>query len=77
MVSRGANGIQVPLVTTSNMFEPLSEYEGSLAEFVGLSEYLTYVTIQDPAEPTPQGHHLQNSVPIWTKSGKVYLNPDR
>lgn len=77
MVTDEPQCIQVPLVTTSSFFEPMSEFEGTLADFIGLKEYMTYVTVQDPADITPNGHHLQNNIPIWTRSGKLYINSDR
>lgn len=77
LFSEDAHCLQMSLVNTANFFEPLSEYDGSVAEFVGMKEYLTYVTVQDPAEITPTGHHLQNNIPIWTRAGKLYLSPDR
>lgn len=76
MVLNEPQCIQVPLVSTSSFFEPMSEYDGTIADFVGLKEHMTYITTQDPAESTPEGHHLQNNIPIWTRSGRVNLNSD-
>lgn len=34
------------------------------------------MTLQDPGSLTQSGHHFKDSVPIWTRSGKVLINAD-
>lgn len=69
--------IQIPLVSTVQFVQPVEAWDRPLADFIGLTEHLTCVTVQDPGDYTPTGKHRQDSVPIWTKSGKVEITADK
>lgn len=44
--------------------------------FVGLSECLTCIVVQDPGDLTQPGHHYKDFIPLWTRAGKVLLNSE-
>lgn len=76
-LSEDCQNIQISVANSFSLKESLVESDRNVAEFVGLPECISYITVQDPGDMIPGGHHFQNNVPIWTRSGKVYLNPDK
>lgn len=74
IICKGPQIIQVPLVSTYQYQEVMEEFHGSIAEFVGLKDCLTCVTVQDPGDLTHSGHHQREMIPLWTRQGKVLLS---
>lgn len=70
MLSKESFGMHIPLTTVSNIENRLSEFNGTIAEFIGNKDFLTYLTTIDPDEERLNGYG-QNSVSVWTKNGKV------
>ncbi|KAK4877145.1 hypothetical protein RN001_009651 [Aquatica leii] len=66
--------IQIPLVSTYNFEDVMTHYNGTIAEFVGMKECISCMTVQDPGDYTQPGHHVQDLIPLWTRHGKVLLN---
>nr|CAG4640977.1 EOG090X08JG [Eulimnadia texana] len=64
----------LPLVTFSENYEVLQAYGKTMSEFVGMKEYLSYVTVQDPAIATPQGYNEKSYVSIWGRSGRKQVD---
>ncbi|KAK5642452.1 hypothetical protein RI129_008619 [Pyrocoelia pectoralis] len=52
----------------------MTVYKGTIAEFVGMKECISCLTVQDPADYTLPGHHIQDCIPLWTRHGKVMIN---
>ncbi|XP_011495304.1 PREDICTED: queuine tRNA-ribosyltransferase subunit QTRTD1 homolog isoform X2 [Ceratosolen solmsi marchali] len=40
-------------------------------------EYPLFLTIQDPAECTKSGFHKHDSISVWSRNGRLSINPDR
>lgn len=60
------------------MENPMRMFENkTLSQFVGLQECLTLVTLKNSSELTPSGYHEKESVPIFKKSGKILITPQR
>ncbi|KAF5296569.1 hypothetical protein FQA39_LY12487 [Lamprigera yunnana] len=74
MVTQKSQIIQIPLVSTYNFEDVMTHYSGTIAEFVGMKECVSCVTVQDPGDYTQPGHHVQDLIPLWTRHGKVLLN---
>ncbi|XP_023287735.1 queuine tRNA-ribosyltransferase accessory subunit 2 isoform X2 [Orussus abietinus] len=68
--------LSISLPTTIIMSESVKQVN-SFSEFVGLKEYSTFLSIQDPAYTTQSGGQIKNSVSIWSKSGRYTLTPDK
>ncbi|KAB0796657.1 hypothetical protein PPYR_10757 [Photinus pyralis] len=66
--------IQIPLVSTYNFEDVMSVYKGTIAEFVGMKECISCLTVQDPGDHTLPGYHVENSIPLWTRHGKVLIS---
>lgn len=43
---------------------------------LGMKDCVTCLTVQDPGNLTHPGHHVKDSIPIWTRSGKILINPE-
>ncbi|XP_017881512.1 queuine tRNA-ribosyltransferase accessory subunit 2, partial [Ceratina calcarata] len=77
MVTSTPQMLSVSLNSTLSMFESIKDTNTDFANFVSMKEYISLLTIHDPAFTTPSGHRESiNSVPIWTRSGKCVLTPD-
>ncbi|GLV32056.1 uncharacterized protein CBL_11988 [Carabus blaptoides fortunei] len=76
LITDKPQGIQLPFASTESFCESLSNTRMTLAEFIGLKEYLVYVTVQDPGDITPGMRHKRNEVPIWTRSGQRYITSE-
>ncbi|KAF2902833.1 hypothetical protein ILUMI_03350 [Ignelater luminosus] len=74
LVSHESQIIQIPLVSTYNFEDAMNDFQGDIADFVGMKECISCVTVQDPADYTQPGHHFQNCIPLWTRQGKVLIN---
>lgn len=75
MVTTEVHTLQMPLTTVVDSAENVRKFGKGIAEFAGLKEYLSYVTLQDSGTSTPEGYHDKNSVSVWTKGGRKLLNP--
>lgn len=40
-----------------------------------MKDCMTCMTLQDPGNLTQSGHHFKDSLPIWTRNGKILINP--
>lgn len=70
-------GILLPVSNIEQMEAPLKVFKNGIAEFIGLNECLTMITLKNSSEFAPTGHHEKGSVPIFKKSGKLNLTPER
>lgn len=66
--------LQVPLVSTYAFIEAVNTFGGKIADFIGMKDCVTCMTLQDPGNLTQSGHHFKDSIPIWTRNGKILLN---
>ncbi|XP_034232936.1 queuine tRNA-ribosyltransferase accessory subunit 2 [Thrips palmi] len=69
--------MHMPLTTIFTSCTSIESFGKGLSEFVGLKEYPSYVTPQDPAVLTPSGYNEADKVAIWTKNGKRIVDPSR
>jgi queuine tRNA-ribosyltransferase subunit QTRTD1 len=58
------------------MANALKLYKKGISEFIGLKDCLTFVTIKNSSEQTISGHHEKGSLPIYKKSGKMFVTPE-
>lgn len=70
-------GILLPVTNVEQMETPLTTFKNGIAEFVGLKECLTMMTLKNSSEFSITGHHEKGSVPIFKKSGKLNITPER
>lgn len=68
--------LQIPLASTYSCVEGMKGFSGKISTFVGMDDCAICMTLQDPGSITQAGHHLKDSIPIWTRNGKVLLNPE-
>ncbi|XP_033297507.1 queuine tRNA-ribosyltransferase accessory subunit 2 isoform X1 [Bombus bifarius] len=76
MVTSDPQMLSVSLSSTYLMLESMKDNNVNFANFVGMKEYINFVTIHDPAYTTPSGFREANSIPIWTRGGKLTLTPN-
>jgi queuine tRNA-ribosyltransferase subunit QTRTD1 len=50
-------GILLPVTNVEQMESPLKSFKNGIAEFVGLKECLTMITLKNPIEFSVTGHH--------------------
>lgn len=41
-----------------------------------MKDCISCLTVQDPGNLTQPGHHVKDSIPIWTRGGKILINPE-
>lgn len=70
-------GICLPLYNVDQMDKPVALLKKSLADFVGLKECLTLCCLKSPVEFCPSGSHEKGSVPLFKKSGRTKISPER
>lgn len=71
------NAIEICFSNTENMKEAVKEYKKGIASFSGLSNFLSFLTLKDPSETSPSGFHERDSVPVFTRVGKLNITSDR
>lgn len=76
MITSEPQMLSVSLSSTYLMLESMKHNNVNFANFVGMKEYINFVTIHDPAYTTPSGFREANSIPLWTRSGKFTLTPN-
>lgn len=59
------------------MEEAVKEYKKGIGSFAGLNNFLSFFTLKDPSETAPSGFHEKESVPIFTRAGKVNTTAER
>ncbi|XP_075230202.1 queuine tRNA-ribosyltransferase accessory subunit 2 isoform X2 [Lycorma delicatula] len=76
-VTSKVEALQIPLSNSARCYNGLKGFNGSIAEFIGHKEYVSYCTVQDPVINTPHGYNHKSSISIWTVNGRTALTPDR
>lgn len=69
--------MHMPLTTTFTSCSSIESFGRGISDFVGLKEYPSYITPQDPAVKTPSGYNVTNKVAVWTKNGKRIIDSSR
>ncbi|XP_034195462.1 queuine tRNA-ribosyltransferase accessory subunit 2 isoform X3 [Osmia lignaria lignaria] len=77
MVTKDPQLLSVSLTSTVSMLESIKDCNVNFSEFVGMKEYLNFLTTHDPCYATPSGYHQPDSIPLWTKNGKHMLTPSK
>lgn len=77
MVSTDNLIMNMPLTTIMTASSSIEKFSGGISEFVGLKEYPSYITPQDPAIETPSGYNVGKKVAVWTKYGKREIDAER
>ncbi|KAK3919853.1 Queuine tRNA-ribosyltransferase accessory subunit 2 [Frankliniella fusca] len=67
--------MHMPLPNIMTVFPSIGASGQSVSEFVGLKEYPSYVTPQDPGIETPSGYNKGDQIAAWTKNGKRTVDP--
>lgn len=70
-------GVLLPVNSIEQMEKPLKAYQKGVSEFIGLKECLTMITLKNSAEVSVTGHHERGSIPIFRKSNKINMTPER
>ena len=68
--------LQIPLASTIQFKRLLlgDKSSISIAEFIGMKQCATLLTMNDVAETQPDGHSEKNAVSLWTRAGKINVN---
>ncbi|CAL7935665.1 unnamed protein product [Xylocopa violacea] len=77
MVTSIPQMLSVSLTSTVSMFESIKDTSTNFATFVGLKEYINFLTIHDPAYSTLSGFHETDSIPVWTRNGKRVITANK
>lgn len=77
MLNWDASMLSVPLATTLTMSEGVEAQGQGLAKFTAMEEYISFLILQDPTMEIPDGHFTNDMVPLWPRTGKELLGPDR
>ena len=70
-------GVSLALTYIEQMEKPVGLTKNTISEFVGLKEFLTFVTMKNSSELSPSGSHEKGLIPIFLKSGKINISPER
>lgn len=70
-------GICLPLTNVEQMEKPVALSKKPISEFVGLKEFLTFVSLKNSNVTSPTGLHEKGSIPIFKASGKSLINSER
>ncbi|PIK56876.1 putative queuine tRNA-ribosyltransferase subunit QTRTD1-like [Apostichopus japonicus] len=54
--------------------ETMDGFKDGLAKFVGISNALTYLAVQDSCKSAPAGYNDKSTVSVWAPSGRFRLN---
>ncbi|XKL60379.1 hypothetical protein PGB90_001395 [Kerria lacca] len=69
--------LQIPLDNIYHATEAIIKLDVSVNTFIGLPEYLSFCTLQDPTTTVKQGYHKENVATIWSKHGKQFITKAR
>lgn len=69
--------LSVSLPTTIKMADVIEELKTNFSSFVSMKEHVNFLSIQDPSEATPKGFKKNDTVPIWSRTGKHLLTADQ
>lgn len=68
--------LNLPVQGMTHFHERMKQFSGNIADFIGMPKNLTFVSIIDPGQKRIPGYHINNHVPVWTKSGKEDLSSE-
>ncbi|KAK9298936.1 hypothetical protein QLX08_007912 [Tetragonisca angustula] len=77
MVTSSPQMLSVSLSSTYLMQETMKDCNINFANFVGMKEYINFLTIHDPASTTPSGFREPKIIPLWTRCGKYAMTVDK
>ncbi|XP_003705632.2 queuine tRNA-ribosyltransferase accessory subunit 2 isoform X1 [Megachile rotundata] len=77
MITTDPQLLSVSLTSTLSMLESIKYCNVNFAEFVGMKEYLNFLTFHDPCYAIPSGYHQTDFIPLWTRNGKYMLTPNK
>lgn len=77
MVTTEQQFLSVSLPSVVPMEETIKEAKVTLAEFICMKEYPNFLSIQDPAEETPNGFQQGDSISIWARTGRILFTADK
>ncbi|CAK9797919.1 Queuine tRNA-ribosyltransferase accessory subunit 2 [Anthophora quadrimaculata] len=77
MVTTDPQVLSVSLSSTLSMVESVQYSNSNFANFVGMKEYINFLTVNDPSYTTPSSHYHHQCVPVWTRRGKFSLTADQ
>nr|CAG4645622.1 EOG090X08JG [Lynceus sp. MCZ IZ 141354] len=66
--------LQMPFVNFAEHTDSIRESGRGIAEFCGLKEYITYLTVQDPGIAFPRGYNDTSGISIWPKGGRKQID---
>ncbi|XP_076455203.1 queuine tRNA-ribosyltransferase accessory subunit 2-like isoform X2 [Babylonia areolata] len=66
----------MPLNLLAEHHEALQEYKKGIAEFCAMKDLVVCCTVQDPATAVPSGYNDKASVALWTRGGKLKMDPE-
>ncbi|KAL8567083.1 hypothetical protein ACOMHN_027510 [Nucella lapillus] len=66
----------MPLNLLAEHVEALQEYKKGIAEFTAMKDFVVCCTMHDPAVAVPGGYNDKASVALWTRAGKLKVDPE-
>lgn len=63
-------GLHVSIATISNIQERLKVYKGNIADYLGMTEYITIGSYLDSAVKRKEGYHEKDTVSLWSRYGR-------
>ncbi|XP_015436631.1 PREDICTED: queuine tRNA-ribosyltransferase subunit QTRTD1 homolog [Dufourea novaeangliae] len=77
MVTTDPQLLSVSLPSTLIMTEAMKEANISFSNFVSMQEHINMLTIHDPADLTPSGHQMLDTIPVWPRSGRIQMSANK
>lgn len=70
-------GVLLPFSNIDQIEKSLKLYQKGIAEFIGLKECLTLITLKNTSEKSITGHHERGSIPIFRRAGRLNVKPEK
>ncbi|XP_032669670.1 queuine tRNA-ribosyltransferase accessory subunit 2 [Odontomachus brunneus] len=77
MVTSEQHLLSVSLSSTILMADSIKELNISFADFVGMKDYINFLSIHDPAYTTNSGFQQLDSISIWSRTGRSRLTANK
>ncbi|EFN82349.1 queuine tRNA-ribosyltransferase accessory subunit 2 [Harpegnathos saltator] len=77
MVTSEQHVLSVSLSSTILMADSIKELDISFVDFVGMKNYINFLSIHDPAYTTNSGFQQLDSISIWSRTGRSKLTANK
>ena len=77
MVTSAPQVLSISLPSTFSMVQAMKDVNSNFANFVGMKEYINFLTVSDPAYLTPSGFQELDTISTWTRNGRRRVSANK